>query len=121
MEITKKQARSFIRAIKYKNPKMHSFECRIQERTPLDLFGKVEPSECNELNDTDYFDDSRCDEGNMKRILEKIYAGEHPNVISISLYTRGKDSQLWDHVWVEYAKEQFERFLQGEKFESQTT
>ena len=121
MKITKKQTRGFIRAIKFYNPKMYSFECRIQERVPLQLFGKVEPSQCNELNDTDYFDDSRCDEGGMKRILEKIYACEHPNVISISLYTKGSDSQLWDTVWVEYAKEQFELYLKGKLFETATT
>ena len=117
MKITQKQAGGFIKAIKNKNPKMKYYWCRLIEREPL----SKEPSECNGLDDTDFRDDFRCDASGMQWLLERIYKGEHPNIIDLSLYTRGRDSELYDHVWVEFAKEQYEKYLVGEDFETGTT
>ena len=118
MKITQKQARGFINAIKAKNPKMHQFECRLIQRKSL---GYKEPGACNELNDTDYFDDFKCDASGMQWLLQMIYKQEHPNIIDMSLYSRGRDSELIDHVWIEFAKEQYEKFISGQDFKTGTT
>jgi hypothetical protein len=120
MEIKKTQALNFMKAVKQTRPDLIRLMCEVQERCPL---GDKLPIDCNDLNDTDYADSSKCDAGTIKWFLDKMYKGEHPNVLSLAFYQRNglHDWVLYDHIWVDNCKEQFELFLNGSKFKTQTT
>ena len=124
MKITKTKALQFIQAAKKQKPSIKGMRCEIQERVPL---GDRNPADCHVLNDTDYFDSGDCDAASAKWILDQIYTGKHPDIISLAFYrfdgiwNGSPDYELYDHLWIENAKEQFEKFLEGDKFETQTT
>ena len=124
MKITKTQAVRFIRDVKRKHPHIRGMRCEIQERFPLE---DKKPNECNILNDTDLDDSSRCDPFMAQWILNAICKGEHPNVLSLAFYrfdgiwNGSANYELYDHVWVEYCKEKFKKWINGEDFETTTT
>jgi hypothetical protein len=123
MRIIKTKAYQFIQAAKKQKPSIKGMMCEVRERFPL---GDKKPSECHLLNDTDMRDSVRCDAGSIKWILDEIYKGEHPDVIDLAFYRFDgmcngyPDYELHDHLWIENAKEKFEKFMNGEQFETET-